>query len=162
MTLEERNSLIERHIPDIYALAGRISRKLPPCFDPDRLASAGFLAVTEASERYEPSAGDFWSFVRRRAAGAMLNEVSREWKHECHVELPVVRVSNDPNPEELAIEAERRRRVSMALTGRQRAVLRLRILGGKSREIGDALGISKRTVDATVHQATKRIRQLAA
>ena len=73
--------LVQRNLPLVKYVLGRISRNLPPHVDRDDLLSAGALGLTEAARRFDPARNvPFHSYAIPRIWGAMLDELrSRDW-----------------------------------------------------------------------------------
>lgn len=180
-----RDALIHQYLGRVHLIASRLKRNLPPCFEVHDLEQAGVVALLERAEFYQPDLGSFWPFVRDRVHGAMLDFVRSEWKDVCHVELTPVRViedvissvscppvnghvrelqSADPNPEELAVEDERRRilrRLMLRLTHKQRVVIDRRLAGEKHSEIARSLRVNIVTTKVLQHQAVKKMQEVA-
>ncbi len=78
MKLEERNQLIEKHLPWVRKLAKAKKDKMPyPQISVEELVSAGNKALVEIADKYEESKGDFPAFAKKRILGEMTNELSR-------------------------------------------------------------------------------------
>jgi RNA polymerase sigma factor for flagellar operon FliA len=73
--------LVNRNLPLVKYVMGKLSSNLPPCVDRDDLLAAGSLGLTEAARRYDPSRNvPFHSYAIPRIWGAMLDELrSRDW-----------------------------------------------------------------------------------
>jgi len=73
--------LVQRNLPLVKYVLGKVSRNLPPCVDRDDLLAAGSLGLTEAARRYDPGRNvPFHSYAIPRIWGAMLDELrGRDW-----------------------------------------------------------------------------------
>lgn len=66
------------YLPVIRCHAFRLARRFPSLVSVDDLVGVGFVALVEASRRFEPSTStNFEAFARRRIRGAMLDELRR-------------------------------------------------------------------------------------
>lgn len=73
--------LVDRNLPLVKYVLGKLSRNLPPSVDRDDLIAAGSLGLTEAARRYDASRKvPFHSYAIPRIWGAMLDELrSHDW-----------------------------------------------------------------------------------
>lgn len=70
---------IERHLPLVRRIAGRIKATLGPPLEMDDLVSYGVIGLTAALERFRPETGvPFESFAHYRIRGAILEGISRQ------------------------------------------------------------------------------------
>ena len=76
-----RALLVERNLPLVKYILGKLSRNLPRCVDRDDLLAAGSMGLMEAAKRYDASRNvPFHSYAIPRIWGAMLDELrSRDW-----------------------------------------------------------------------------------
>ena len=73
---QERDALIEAHLPQVRFIADRLAAKLPPSVDRDDLIGAGVLGLLDAFEKYDPSRGVlFKTYAEMRVRGAMLDSL---------------------------------------------------------------------------------------
>lgn len=69
-------ALAVRFIPVIRRQAHRLARRLPTSVDVEDLVGAGFVALVEASGRFDPTVGSsFSAYALMRIRGAMLDEL---------------------------------------------------------------------------------------
>jgi len=75
------NALVERYLPLVRAVLGRLAMTLPEQVDHDDLYSAGLVGLLQALRNYDPSCGtSFETYARVRIRGAMLDELRRmDW-----------------------------------------------------------------------------------
>lgn len=73
--------LVERHIPLVKNVVGRLAMTLPPHVDGEDLYSAGLTGLLNAVRQYNPRAGtSFETYARLRIRGAVLDELRRmDW-----------------------------------------------------------------------------------
>ncbi len=70
---------IERHLPLVRRIAGRIKATLGPPLDLDDLVSYGVIGLTDALERFRAETGvPFESFAHYRIRGSILEGISRQ------------------------------------------------------------------------------------
>ncbi len=83
-----RNSLIERYMPLVRAISGRLIVDLPSSVLFEDLVSAGTFGLMDAIERYDPKLGSrFETYCALRIRGAMLDELrTLNWvpRMQCH------------------------------------------------------------------------------
>ncbi len=73
-----RSLLIERYLPLAKELSRRVRTTETPVTDGDDLASAAFLGLIDAVDRFEPGRGvPFEAYARLRIRGAMIDELRR-------------------------------------------------------------------------------------
>jgi len=73
---ENRDALIEAHLPQVKFIAERLAAKLPPSVDVDDLMGAGMLGLLDAVEKYDPEKGVmFKTYAEMRVRGAMLDSL---------------------------------------------------------------------------------------
>ena len=73
-----RSLLIERYLPLARELSRRVRTTETPVTDSDDLASAAFLGLIDAVDRFEPGRGvPFEAYARLRIRGAMIDELRR-------------------------------------------------------------------------------------
>jgi RNA polymerase sigma factor FliA len=73
--------LIQKYLPLVKTVVGRIQISLPPHVDPEDLYSAGLLGLLDAIRNYNPRLGsNFESYARVRIRGAVFDELRRmDW-----------------------------------------------------------------------------------
>ncbi len=73
--------LVERHLPLVRTVVGRIAMSLPPHVDVEDLHSAGLVGLLNAIRRFNPKSGaSFETYARLRIRGAVLDELRRlDW-----------------------------------------------------------------------------------
>jgi RNA polymerase sigma factor for flagellar operon FliA len=73
--------LVEKHLPLVKTVVGRLAMTLPPHVDGDDLYSAGLAGLLSAVRQYDPAAGTaFETYARLRIRGAVLDELRRmDW-----------------------------------------------------------------------------------
>lgn len=74
-------SLVERYVPLVKNVVGRLAMTLPPHVDGEDLYSAGLTGLLSAVRQYDPEAGtSFETYARLRIRGAVLDELRRmDW-----------------------------------------------------------------------------------
>jgi len=71
-----KNALIERYMPLVRAISGRIAADLPSSVDSEDLVSSGTFGLMDAIERYDPDLGTrFEGYCAVRVRGAILDEL---------------------------------------------------------------------------------------
>jgi RNA polymerase sigma factor for flagellar operon FliA len=75
------SQLVERHLPLVKTVVGRIAISLPPHVDVEDLHSAGLVGLLNAIRRFNPRSGaSFETYARVRIRGAVLDELRRlDW-----------------------------------------------------------------------------------
>jgi RNA polymerase sigma factor FliA len=73
--------LVERYLPLVKTVAGRVALTLPSHIDVQDLHSAGLVGLLDALRRFDPRSGSsFESYARLRIRGAILDELRRlDW-----------------------------------------------------------------------------------
>ena len=73
--------LVEKYIPLVKNVVGRLAMTLPPHVDGEDLYSAGLTGLLSAVRQYNPNAGtSFETYARLRIRGAVLDELRRmDW-----------------------------------------------------------------------------------
>jgi RNA polymerase sigma factor FliA len=73
--------LVERYLPLVKTVAGRVALTLPSHIDVQDLHSAGLVGLLDALRRFDPQSGSsFESYARLRIRGAILDELRRlDW-----------------------------------------------------------------------------------
>lgn len=73
---KSRNALVERYMPLVRMISGRIASELPSSVEVGDLASAGTFGLIDALERYDPNLGSrFETYCAVRIRGAILDEL---------------------------------------------------------------------------------------
>src|SRR4029077_13629351 len=112
------DEVINKHLPFVRSIAGKVHRSLPPGIDLESLVHSGVVGLLEALERYDPGRGvEFELYARFRIHGEVmeclrsLDWVSRSgrvWGRK--IEAARVRLVGkffrEPNAEEIAEELE--------------------------------------------------------
>jgi RNA polymerase sigma factor for flagellar operon FliA len=75
------NALVEKYLPLVAAIMGRLAMTLPDHVDHDDLYSAGLVGLLQAMRNFDPACGtSFETYARVRVRGAMLDELRRmDW-----------------------------------------------------------------------------------
>ena len=74
-----KEKLIERYLPLVKTVAGRIAVSLPQYVDRDDLISNGFFGLLEAIDRYDPARGvKFETYAAVRIRGSILDGIRAE------------------------------------------------------------------------------------
>ena len=78
---DAENALVEKYLPLVAAVMGRLAMTLPDHVDHDDLYSVGLLGLLQALRNYDPTCGtSFETYARVRVRGAMLDELRRmDW-----------------------------------------------------------------------------------
>ena len=73
--------IVEKYIPLVRNVVGRLAMTLPPHVDGEDLYSAGLTGLLNAVRLYNPNAGtSFETYARLRIRGAILDELRRmDW-----------------------------------------------------------------------------------
>jgi RNA polymerase sigma factor for flagellar operon FliA len=73
--------LVEKHLPLVKTVVGRLAMTLPPHVDGEDLYSAGLTGLLSAVRQYDPTAGTaFETYARLRIRGAVFDELRRmDW-----------------------------------------------------------------------------------
>lgn len=112
----DENALVEKYLPLVRSVLGRLLLTLPDQVDHDDLRSAGLVGLLQALRNFDPRCGTaFEAYARLRIRGAMLDEVRRmDWVprtvHEKsrRIQAAMVRLEQRlgraPNDEEVARE----------------------------------------------------------
>jgi RNA polymerase sigma factor for flagellar operon FliA len=79
--LSTENALVERYLPLVVSVLGRLAMTLPEHVSHDDLHSAGLVGLLQALRNYDPTCGSsFETYARVRVRGAMLDELRRmDW-----------------------------------------------------------------------------------
>jgi RNA polymerase sigma factor for flagellar operon FliA len=79
--ISTENALVERYLPLVISVLGRLSMTLPEHVSHDDLHSAGLVGLLQALRNYDPTCGSsFETYARVRVRGAMLDELRRmDW-----------------------------------------------------------------------------------
>ena len=75
------NALVEKYLPLVAAVMGRLAMTLPDHVDHDDLYSVGLVGLLQALRNFNPACGtSFETYARVRVRGAMLDELRRmDW-----------------------------------------------------------------------------------
>jgi len=73
--------LVEKYVPLVKNVVGRLAMTLPPHVDGEDLYSAGLTGLLSAVRQYNPNAGTFFeTYARLRIRGAVFDELRRmDW-----------------------------------------------------------------------------------
>lgn len=132
------------------------------------VTSITFGRALAALPRFRPGGGNngspFRAWLMTIARNAVIDEVRRE-RHAPSLDDPAVQpwlVDRARSPEDQAIAGEEERRVSQALARlpiTQRRIVELRLIGMRSAEIAEILGMSRSAVDTAHFRAYARLRE---
>ncbi len=77
----DEGKLVEKYLPLVKTVVGRIQISLPPQVDPEDLYSAGLIGLLDAIRHFNPRLGShFESYARVRIRGAVFDELRRmDW-----------------------------------------------------------------------------------
>ena len=80
-SLEERNELVLRELPQVYYVAARIRERLPKHVEMEDLVQAGVIGLLEACRSYDSSKdAQFSTFAKFRIRGAILDSLRKlDW-----------------------------------------------------------------------------------
>jgi RNA polymerase sigma factor for flagellar operon FliA len=75
------NALVEKYLPLVASVMGRLAMTLPDHVDQDDLYSVGLIGLLQALRHYDPTCGtSFETYARVRVRGSMLDELRRmDW-----------------------------------------------------------------------------------
>lgn len=75
------SEIVERYLPLVKTVVGRLAMTLPPHVDGEDLYSAGLMGLLSAVRQYNPAAGtSFETYGRLRIRGSVLDELRRmDW-----------------------------------------------------------------------------------
>ena len=78
---DTENALVQKYLPLVSAVMGRLAMTLPEHVDHDDLYSVGLIGLLQALRNYNPTCGtSFETYARVRVRGAMLDELRRmDW-----------------------------------------------------------------------------------
>lgn len=151
--------LYEQHAPDIYRFCYiRLGLREAA----DDLTARVFIRAIERLHQYKPKPGATfrsWLFAIAR------NMLADDWRRRKDIRLlpDQVDLTHDdyPGPEAVAVhrtEMDRLRAALASLPERQQDVVELRMLGFKSSEIADALGVSVAAVKSAQSRAYRSLK----
>jgi RNA polymerase sigma-70 factor (ECF subfamily) len=155
--LDEFVALYDRHVEAIYRYC---SRRLDRAAAEDATSTTflNALAAIRGLDSRRAEAFRPWLFTIARHA--VIDQLRRQ-RGELIDELDLT--DDGPLPDDLAILADRRERLSQAMSSLgpdQRRVVRLRLAGMQDPEIGEALGKSPGAIRVIHHRAVARLRDL--
>ena len=80
-SIEERNELVLRELPQVYYLAARIRERLPKHVDIEDLVQAGVVGLLDACRNYDSKKdAQFSTFAKYRIRGAILDSLRKlDW-----------------------------------------------------------------------------------
>lgn len=73
----QRNTEVERYLPLIRKVVGRLLMRFPPVVEEQDMMAVGVLGLIDALERYQPGALTFVQYAEIRIRGAVLDELRR-------------------------------------------------------------------------------------
>jgi RNA polymerase sigma factor for flagellar operon FliA len=78
---DTENALVQKYLPLVSTVMGRLAMTLPEHVSHDDLYSAGLIGLLQALRNYNPACGNsFETYARVRVRGAMLDELRRmDW-----------------------------------------------------------------------------------
>jgi len=78
---QAEDDLIQKHLPLVHQVVGRLAMSMPAHVDQDDLFSSGLVGLLNAVRNYDPHAGSsFETYARLRIRGAILDELRRlDW-----------------------------------------------------------------------------------
>jgi RNA polymerase sigma factor FliA len=78
---DTENELVQKYLPLVSTVMGRLAMTLPDHVDHDDLYSVGLIGLLQAMRNYNPACGtSFETYARVRIRGAMLDELRRmDW-----------------------------------------------------------------------------------
>ena len=78
---ETENELVQKYLPLVSSVMGRLAMTLPEHVDHDDLYSVGLIGLLQAMRNYNPACGtSFETYARVRVRGSMLDELRRmDW-----------------------------------------------------------------------------------
>ncbi|UNC91765.1 FliA/WhiG family RNA polymerase sigma factor [Candidatus Contubernalis alkaliaceticus] len=76
-SIENRDSYIEKFLPLVNRMAGRLALGLPSHVDRDDLVGSGIMGLLDALEKYNPSKGPMKNYVALRIQGTMLDHLRK-------------------------------------------------------------------------------------
>ncbi|KAF0250136.1 MAG: RNA polymerase sigma factor for flagellar operon [bacterium] len=81
LTLDQRNMLVENHLPQIRFIAERIAVRLPFRVEIHELINVGVLGLLDAVDKYDPCRGvQFKTYAELRVKGAILDSLrEQDW-----------------------------------------------------------------------------------
>lgn len=174
-----REELIEGHMHLVAITARRAAGGLPAHIEREDLEGAGYTALVEAADRFNPELGaTFSSYAITRIRGAMLEYLRRDdWvprlerqRERAGEEAVILTVESldtvepagtgvDENEIIAGIEASVLRRLVKYLPRRERQVIQRHVLGGRAlRPLAEELGESYMTLCRLRDRALNRMR----
>jgi RNA polymerase sigma factor FliA len=76
LTVDERNAMVEEHLPLVKYIASRIAGRLPSHIEIDDLTNAGVIGLIDAVEKFDPARKiKFKTYAEFRIKGAILDEL---------------------------------------------------------------------------------------
>jgi RNA polymerase sigma factor (sigma-70 family) len=154
---EDRNILIEQHLPRIRVIARTFRSPLPPGIDVEDLVQEAAARMARHLDRGFP-----WTWAR--VEGVMLDAL-RTQHPGCRGPMPLDVASAEPSPEQLAIRSDRRRilqRNAATLAEREQVLLRLASRGASGQRIAQELRVSARRSRKIKERVVARLRAAVA
>lgn len=155
MRTVERNALVEKHLPMVRRIAGRLHRTLLRTLDFEDLVQNGVLGLIDACERFQPASVEnveaaFMTYAAIKIRGAILDEARKHYPgtrskkfmvysldepitsttgEDCFEEIPRAETIADPHDHEAqAVVNLDLQRAMNVLRPRTRALIRMRYL----------------------------------
>jgi RNA polymerase sigma factor for flagellar operon FliA len=75
--IAKRNKEVERYLPLIRKVVGRLMLRFPPLIEEQDMVAVGVLGLIDALARYQPGALSFQQYAEIRIRGAVLDELRR-------------------------------------------------------------------------------------
>lgn len=75
--IAERNAEIEKYLPLLRKVVGRLMMRFPPIVEEQDMMAVGVLGLIDALDRYQPGALSFAQYAEIRIRGAVLDELRR-------------------------------------------------------------------------------------
>jgi len=119
---ETENELVQKYLPLVSAVMGRLAMTLPEHVDHDDLYSVGLIGLLQAMRNYNPACGtSFETYARVRIRGSMLDELRRmDWVprtiHEKARRLKDVLAKLEQKLGQTPTEAQMAKAMEMSLT----------------------------------------------
>jgi RNA polymerase sigma factor (sigma-70 family) len=166
VTLIERNALIEKHLPEVRAIALNLKRRLPPSIEVDDLVQQGSLGLMHAADRFDPAVGiDLITYARRRVIGAMLDSIRRRhWADANAAPLETAdQVPAEETTEATVVRKQERREITRAvvrLPDRELHIVQRRYRDGEHlQNIAPSLALSPSRIGQLHQQALAKLRR---
>lgn len=175
---ETLREMVVAAMPMVERNARGIARRLPPQIDKQDLVDAGYLALVEAAQKFDPTRGvTLEQYAMQKVRGAMWDTVRRgNWREMSHLQLPDERAGEKQENEgaaaplsaiahrldpEAVLEEKRRQELATTamecLSDRERLVVQRFYAGDGLGEIAEDLGLCKATICIAHRQALRKM-----